>query len=150
MASLQERLLRHSKLVGECREWTGYIAPFGYGKIRVNNKSEFAHRAAWFAVNGDIPAGMKILHKCDNRRCINVDHLFIGTQADNMTDMARKKRRRGVGGQRGAVHHNAKLDECKVSAIRASNKPDAIIAAEYGLTKRYVNAIRHRVTWKHI
>lgn len=73
-----------------CWEWRKHTDR--YGIIRVAGKSKKAHRVSWEAFNGPIPDGLNVLHKCDNTRCINPDHLFLGTQADNVADCKAKGR----------------------------------------------------------
>lgn len=75
-----------------CWEWTGRIKPRGYGAISIDGKEYLAHRAAWIITNGFIPKGFYVCHHCDNRKCINPDHLFIGTQRDNVQDCISKGR----------------------------------------------------------
>ena len=110
MNGLRKRLLAKVVLdhMTGCILWTGYISPKGYGAIRIGPKMAQAHRAAWILANGEIPAGMHVLHKCDVRNCINTDHLFLGTPKDNSQDRQNKKRGRD---QNGSKHNFAKLNE---------------------------------------
>ena len=81
-----------------CVEWSGGRNQQGYGLLQVNRRRYVAHRWAWEQAHGPIPEGMHVLHRCDNPPCYNVDHLFLGTHQDNMTDMTTKGRARGGGG----------------------------------------------------
>jgi hypothetical protein len=85
-----------------CHEWTaGIFKATGYGQFAVTStQPEVAHRVAWVLANGEIPGGLWVLHKCDNRLCSNPEHLFLGTQTDNMQDMAKKGRHVGNRGKR--------------------------------------------------
>lgn len=80
------------KELEDCWIWNGTSDGHGYGCIVYNSKNILAHRASWLLAHGDLPQGMSILHKCDVPLCVNPNHLFIGTQLDNMKDMAMKKR----------------------------------------------------------
>jgi hypothetical protein len=79
-----------------CQEWNGPISSLGYGRVFLTTNGRrtttTAHRAAWIGKHGPIPEGMNVCHRCDNRKCVNVDHLFLGTQMDNMKDMQAKGR----------------------------------------------------------
>ena len=78
-----------------CREWTGGASSAGYGQLWFEGKLVYAHRLAWILVNGPIPEGLFVCHKCDNPPCCNVEgHLFLGTATDNMRDMIAKGRGR--------------------------------------------------------
>lgn len=76
----------------ECMNFTGHLNNNGYGSIRYDGILMVAHRLSYLLAYGDIPKRKNVLHKCDNPKCINPKHLFIGTQKDNMHDMLKKGR----------------------------------------------------------
>ena len=79
-------------IVTPCIEWQGKRDKDGYGRVEVNGREIAAHRVAWAKENGLIPAGLLVLHSCDNPPCINIDHLRLGTHKDNMADMVARGR----------------------------------------------------------
>jgi len=81
----------------ECWEWQGSRHPFGYGTINVQRRPVTAHRIAYQFAHGDVPAGLYVLHHCDNPPCVNPAHLFLGTAKDNTEDMMAKGRGRPFG-----------------------------------------------------
>lgn len=84
-----------------CWEWRGCKKRNGYGWVGVRKEQWVAHRLAWTFVNGPIPTGLHVCHRCDNPSCVRPDHLFIGSHADNMADMKAKGRGRASGRPRG-------------------------------------------------
>lgn len=86
-----------SILLTPCVEWPLSLNPAGYGQKMVRGKLWRAHRWVWTQANGPIPEGMQVNHHCDNRACVNVEHLYLGTQKDNMRDALERGRMRPAG-----------------------------------------------------
>ena len=99
-----------------CWEWTYAIHKVGYGALSNKFGGGYAHRAMWEAAFGEIPTGLYVLHKCDNRKCINPDHLFLGTHLDNIRDMQQKGRQRG-GSLPGESNPNHKFSDQQITCI---------------------------------
>lgn len=117
---LEQRFWSKVEILGsdDCWEWQGSIRPNGYGQINVNGIPRRAHRISWELAHGLISAGNGthgtcICHKCDNRKCVNPAHLFLGSQRDNIVDMYRKGRR-GIGLQ----PNLAKLNSAQIRVIK--------------------------------
>ncbi len=119
--------------------------PNGYGQVRFKDKTVMSHRVAWILANGEIPEGMFVLHKCDNRKCVNPEHLFIGTFDENMADMVKKDRH-----ARGTRNGHAKLNDDEVREIRSLSGTCHEIGAMYNVTHGLVSLIRARKIWRHI
>jgi len=77
-----------------CREWAGRLDRNGYGRLDREGRAWYVHRWVWSLVYGPIPDGLYLCHRCDTPACYRVDHLFLGTQRDNLADMTTKGRRR--------------------------------------------------------
>jgi len=114
---------------GECWEWQRGIRPNGYGQFYMNGKSISSHRASWIIHKGPIPKGMCVCHKCDNRKCVNPDHLWIGTYKDNGQDMAKKGR-----SCTGLKNANGKIDTKLYKEILNKYKSGI---NQYALAKEY-------------
>lgn len=130
----------------KCWIWAGNLGAKGYGKLSKKGETLSAHRFAYQSFNGDIPAGMHVLHKCDNRACVNPKHLFIGNNTDNIRDMHAKGRSVNVG----VTHHDNRLTPKQVFQIRKDTRLMRIIADDYGISAATVCTIRSRETWKHL
>lgn len=128
-----------------CWEWLGRYHKSGYGEIRSQSNYILSHRASYMAWVGPI-GDFHVLHRCDNRKCINPQHLFLGTNADNVADKIAKGRQ-----ARGSKNHS-KLSECDVKEIRGmltrcSNKE---IASKFGVDPSVVSKIKHGQRWTHV
>lgn len=148
----------HSRLeinfLNGCWIWTGghkghWGNKMDYGIFgnMLGDRYQTAHKASWFIHYGEIPEGMDVCHKCDNPRCCNPDHLFLGTHTENMRDMISKGRHRFP---RGENCHVAKLTENDVFAIKAlvsqgANHGD--IAKKFKVTRSTISKISRGDTW---
>ena len=106
-----------------------------------------AHRVAWELYRGPIPAGLRVLHHCDNPRCVNPDHLYLGTQRDNMRDCQQRGREPD---RKGVQNGHSKLTEDQVRFIRRSALPAAKMAALLGVCRTAVGEVRRGRNWKHV
>lgn len=135
-----------------CWEWAASRLKNGYGRIRegaTGSKTITAHRASWLIHKGPIPDGMCVCHQCDNRRCVNPQHLFLGSKAENNRDRAMKGRSRDQRGERNSL---TKLSNETVFAIRAARSAGDTyrsISERFGVPRTTItNICLH--TWKHI
>lgn len=148
----------------QCWEWIGFKRG-GYGLINISGRNEGAHRLSWILHNGSIPSGSHILHRCDNRACVNPNHLRSGTALENNIDKIMKGRDKSPTGLRNGSHTKpemrrigskcgaAKLTEESVLEIRKrkrSGERSADLATEFGVTKTAINYCIRGETWKHI
>jgi hypothetical protein len=134
-----------------CWDWSGCPSkPYGSLQYGGKYKRIDAHRGSWIIHNGDIPKGLFICHTCDNKRCTNPDHLFLGTPTDNVLDMIKKGRNNT---QRGEKASGAKLKEkdvLEIIELLKTNKTMTSIAAQYGAHIVTIHNIKHKKTWKHL
>lgn len=132
-----------------CWEWQGSKSDTGYGCF-YDGRAYHAHRYAWIQANGPIPAGLLVLHMCDNRACVNPDHLLLGTHEDNSRDMVEKGRQRGPRTTAGEAHGEAKLTEDAVREIRSSTLTGRALAARFGVDESTVSLVRRGKSWTHV
>lgn len=131
-------------IISDCWLWTGAKASYGHGRFTVHTKIVVrSHRFIWEILHGVIPEGMVICHKCDNTACVNPEHLFMGTQADNIRDMHLKKRE-----IRGSKCPWAKLTKEQSLDIKNDTRPQRKIAKEYGICQQSVSLIKQGKNWK--
>lgn len=149
-APVKDRLARRIMVTDSgCWEWQGFRDGKGYGRIALKGRTGGrAHRAAWQEAHGrPVPPGMHVCHTCDNPPCINPDHLFLGTPADNIADMDRKGRR---GAARGEASPSAKLTWEQVRIIRSSAESAPRLAAQFDVSESLIYQIRTHNIWKEV
>jgi len=134
----------------ECWNWTGSKAR-GYGQITNGRKAYYkAHRLSWVIHNGPIPDGMEVCHTCDNKACVNPNHLFVGTHADNMRDMAKKGRGHKTGAS-GEENGQSKLTLNQVAHIRklysTGEYSQRALANEYQVSSSTIGMIVRNERW---
>jgi hypothetical protein len=150
----KRKLMRYSKEVDHryetpCWEWQRSRDPRGYGLICFDGKQIYTHRLAYRAWIGEIPEGMGVLHKCDNPKCFRPDHLFTGTNFQNVQDRQTKGRTNNPHGEN---HGLAKLTQAEVDEMRATydNKQTTIrrFATMHGVSFQTVWNILTGRSWK--
>lgn len=133
---------------GGCWNWTGGKNACGYGVLRINGRKTTAHRFS-YALHSNLPPGdLCVLHKCDNPRCVNPEHLFLGTPADNARDRASKGRN---GDRHGERNGRAKLSFGQAQSTKAryaSGERISDIAREFGVSWTAVKYIVSGRNWK--
>lgn len=145
----------HRPELGACHTWQACRDPSGYGRVRFHGKSHLAHRASFHLAHGRWPDPCA-LHRCDNPSCVNPEHLFEGTNADNAADKVSKGRQAtGLGvGARGERHGCAKLNERSVRDIMANHLLCRVtqgeLAERFGTDQTNVSLIVRRKHWAHL
>lgn len=134
----------------KCWVWAGISGKTRYGRFKLDGTSNGVlqmgpHRYSWMIHYGPILDGLAVCHKCDNPKCVNPEHLFLGTQKDNLQDAIQKGRT-----LKGSLNSNSRLTEGMVLEIRSSRDLLRILAKKYGVTMACISAIQKRRSWKHI
>ena len=158
LANVKQRIFnrcewRDGPLDTRCLVWTGYRncrVGGEYGRITYNGKSRFVHRLTWMAEKGEIGEGLFVCHKCDCPPCCNVDHLFVGTNSDNLRDCVNKGRHDD---RHGENNSRALLTEAEVSLIKyflQQGWSSARLAKRYGVSRSAIFNIKTKRTWRHV
>ena len=138
-ASPEQRLHAHlTPAASGCLEWSGGRGKTGYGNIKIDGKRVSAHRVAWEIAHGEIPPGMSVLHRCDNRSCCNPEHLFLGTQPENLADMRAKQRHKNPPTPNTKLSFNAVCSVCERSRLGISQQR---IAVEFGVSQATISRV---------
>jgi len=146
---LNKRFWAKVQKTDTCWLWTGFLDRYGY--FPHQGKRYGAHRFSWELFFGKIPSGLFVLHKCDNPACVNPDHLFLGTQKENMEDMVNKGRS-GKKPKYGKNNHMSVLNEVAVREIRSLDGTFSRreLSEKYGVTRQAIGEVIRRVTWAQV
>lgn len=132
-----------------CIPFTGFVAPHGYGGFALTHRKTIgAHVASYCIFKGEVPRGQLVRHTCDNRSCVNPEHLVLGTQKQNMQDCIERQRI-----AKGTKQHLARMDEQRVLELRArhaAGETQRDLATSFDISQPTVSQIVRRVTWRHI
>ncbi len=133
---------------GGCHNCTSHhIGTHGYPNVHQDGRNQNLHRVLYELKFGKLKRGLVVRHRCDNRRCVNLKHLVVGTQADNTADITKRNRHNPPIGERSG---SAKLTKRDVLSIRKSCLTQAALAKKYGVTSSTINRIVKRVHWRHV
>jgi len=143
--SIKDRILANVRVTPSCWEWIAGKCE-GYGCLSIGNRTRLAHRIAHELFIGPIPKGLCVLHRCDNRGCVNPKHLFLGTKGDNARDAKEKGRN-----TRGQIHGSAKLSNDQARKIKTELLPSGMsksdIARTFGISRRMIRFIEIGHKW---
>lgn len=129
----------------ECWEWAGATFVTGYGAVGSGarpSKALYAHRVSFELHFGEIPEGMVVCHKCDNRKCVNPCHFFLGTRSDNQRDMARKGR------SANRRFHDRQIRE--IRWLRTTGMTLRALSEKFHVSESTISAIANRRTYQHV
>lgn len=134
----------------ECWNWTASVAGRGYGQIKVPGarRQYYAHRLSYEMHHGEIGNGLLVCHTCDNPRCVNPKHLFLGSHADNLGDMASKGRH--LYGEKNTKHVLSEMDVHRVFDLHEAYWSQGRIASKVGVSQPQIGRILRGERWKHV
>lgn len=155
MVTVEDRFWNKvNKVPDGCWEWIAFCDRYGYGRFLLDGKATSAHRisAYWHGILPTLQSALYVCHRCDNPKCVNPDHVFVGTPKDNASDMM-KKNRHARTSQPGSKHGMSKLTEddvLKIRLLRATGLTHRKIAEQFGVSSSMVTYILNGKNWKHI
>lgn len=133
--------------IGKCWDWIAGFSNTGYGSFRIFDATNNSHKVSWMIHFGEVPEGLEVCHKCDRRKCVNPQHLFIGTRLQNVLDMSRKNRN-----DKDDEHWNCKIQKSELPVIfemKIQGATQHEMARKFGVTQGHISDIlagRRRVT----
>jgi hypothetical protein len=152
MKTIAEKLQNYTVNNNGCWIWNGGKTDRKYGITTINKERIRVHRLMWSVINGKIPIGMCICHKCDNPSCINPDHLFLGTNQDNVNDREKKGRNKPpiVYGENNPRAKLKEADVIEILKLINKNVPLSNIAKMYNVGATAIFNIKHGIRWTRI
>ena len=137
------------RALSQCWPWLKGLIPSGYGSFSVHDRTYLAHRISWILNNDSVPEGLCVLHKCDNKLCVNPNHLFLGTLGDNCRDMKNKGR---AAHPIGELHPLHKLTWTKVDQIRqlaqSGTYSNEKLAQMFEVDPSSISKVLHNHIWR--
>lgn len=124
-----------------CWEWTGRTNSAGYSQVKIHGETHSGHRLVWEILNGEITGGLYVLHRCDNRKCVNPHHLFLGTNDDNMRDGAIKNR---------FVHKLSLIEIAEVRRLSIEGFTQVDISRMFNISQGHISKILNKKRRKHV
>lgn len=130
-----------------CWDWKGVIHMDGYARLKTFKRNIGAHVFSWMLYKGEIPYKKCVLHKCDNKKCSNPDHLFLGSPADNSKDMVKKNRQAKGNSAKSILTEN----EVRIIKNRLKNRETSYsISKDFPVNMSTIYSIEYGKSWKHI
>jgi transposase len=138
---------------GPCIEWNYSVGANGYGRVTVHQRKHLAHRFVYQSMVEEIPDGLQVLHKCDNKLCCRIGHLFLGTQKDNVNDMRSKGRSKFIYLGKGSENPQSKLSEkqaAEVIELARNGLTTKQLKSRFGVSRSTIQSIKRGSSWKHL
>lgn len=146
-----ERFWSKVKKTKNCWNFFGAFTRDGYGQLGIDGQMRRAHRVSWIIHKGIIPKSTYVLHKCDKRNCVNIKHLYLGTQLDNMRDMVERKRNSDNNGEKNprAILKNSDVLRIRKIYSRGKTKQKEL-AKKFNVDQVTISHILRKYTWKNL
>lgn len=147
--SISDRFFRLVDKQENCWLWKGDINRNGYGRLQFNNKRLLAHRVSYEIHKETLQNNLYVCHTCDNPKCVNPSHLFLGTQKDNMADCAKKMRHTYGSNVKHAILNEKQIEEIR-SDYFSKKLNQRMLAEKYGVSRGHIGLIIQSKRWPHV